>query len=66
MTDCRGLWRRTLLIDTDGTLDRTTDVRWLQGLTRFVDLRRPTARPDFGTPITRTWQIAQTEGAVTL
>lgn len=41
MSDCVGLWRRTLLIDTDGTRDTTTDVRWLQGLTAFVDLRRP-------------------------
>jgi hypothetical protein len=36
-----GLWRRTLLIDTDGSRDTTTDVRWLQGITAFVDLRRP-------------------------
>lgn len=36
-----GLWRRTLLIDTDGSRDTTADVRWLQGITAFVDLRRP-------------------------
>jgi hypothetical protein len=41
MTGCRGLWRRTLLIDTDGSRDETADVRWLQGITAFVDLRRP-------------------------
>ncbi|WP_231645989.1 hypothetical protein [Mycolicibacterium mengxianglii] len=41
MADCRGLWRRTLLIDTDGRRDTTADVRWLQGITAFVDLRRP-------------------------
>jgi hypothetical protein len=41
MTECRGLWRRTLLIDTDGSRDETADVRWLQGITAFVDLRRP-------------------------
>lgn len=41
MVDCVGLWRRTLLIDTDGSSDATTDVRWLQGRTAFVDLRRP-------------------------
>ncbi|WP_216896966.1 hypothetical protein [Nocardia alni] len=48
MARCRGLWRRTLLIEADGTSDRRTDVRWLQGHTRFVDLRRPAPRPDFG------------------
>jgi hypothetical protein len=41
MAECVGLWRRTLLIDADGSRDTTTDVRWLQGLTAFVDLRRP-------------------------
>lgn len=40
MADCAGLWRRTLLIDTDGSRDDTADVRWLQGITAFVDLRR--------------------------
>lgn len=40
-TECVGLWRRTLLIDADGTRDTTTDVRWLQGSTAFVDLRTP-------------------------
>ncbi|WP_405136134.1 hypothetical protein [Nocardia sp. NBC_01388] len=47
IAECAGLWQRTLLVDTDGSQDLTTDVRWLQGLTRFVDLRRPTPRPDF-------------------
>lgn len=41
MSECVGLWRRTLLIDADGSRDTTTDVRWLQGLSAFVDLRRP-------------------------
>ncbi|MET0698259.1 MAG: hypothetical protein ABWY93_01230 [Mycobacterium sp.] len=41
MTECAGLWRRTLLIDTDGSRNDTADVRWLQGITAFVDLRRP-------------------------
>jgi hypothetical protein len=41
MSECVGLWRRTLLIDTDGSRDTITDVRWLQGITGFVDLRRP-------------------------
>lgn len=47
MADCAGLWQRTLLVDPSGSHDTTTDVRWLQGITRFVDLRRATARPDF-------------------
>ncbi|MFE3001156.1 hypothetical protein ACFXG4_40010 [Nocardia sp. NPDC059246] len=47
MTDCAGLWQRTLLVDPCGVYDTTTDVRWLQGITRFVDLRRATPRPDF-------------------
>jgi hypothetical protein len=42
--DCAGLWRRTVLIDTDGARDTTTDVRWLQGRTAFVDLRTPVGR----------------------
>lgn len=47
MSECAGLWRRTLLINTDGSRDTTTDVRWLQGSTAFVDLRRPVPRdPD--------------------
>jgi hypothetical protein len=39
MAQCRGLWRRTLLIDTDGGRDDSADVRWLQGITAYVDLR---------------------------
>ena len=44
--DCAGLWRRTLLIETDGSRDTSADVRWLQGITAFVDLRRPRPRTD--------------------
>ncbi|MBO0677367.1 hypothetical protein JRC04_07820 [Mycolicibacterium sp. S2-37] len=39
MGDCTGLWRRTLLIDADGTRDTGTDVVWLQGLSAYVDSR---------------------------
>jgi len=39
MDRCAGLWRRSLLIDTDGSCDTVSDVRWLQGKTAFVDLR---------------------------
>jgi hypothetical protein len=39
IADCAGLWRRTLLVDADGSRDTTTDVRWLQGITAYVDSR---------------------------
>lgn len=37
--DCTGLWRRTLLIDADGSHDTGTDVLWLQGVSAYVDSR---------------------------
>jgi hypothetical protein len=39
MTECSGLWRRTLLIDSDGSHDTSTGVAWLQGITAYVDTR---------------------------
>jgi len=39
MTDCAGLWRRSLLIEADGTRDDTPGVLWLQGPTAYVDSR---------------------------
>jgi hypothetical protein len=39
MTECSGLWRRTLLINADGSRDTGTDVVWLQGSTAYVDTR---------------------------
>ena len=39
MTECSGLWRRTLLIDSDGSRDVSTGVAWLQGITAYVDTR---------------------------
>jgi hypothetical protein len=39
MTECSGLWRRTLLIASDGSRDVSTDVAWLQGITAYVDTR---------------------------
>ena len=48
MGDCTGLWRRSLGVDSHGSRDTSADVRWLQGITAFVDLRRPASRPDFG------------------
>ncbi|WP_445170451.1 hypothetical protein ACTXG7_14690 [Mycolicibacterium sp. Dal123E01] len=41
MADCTGLWRRTLLIEADGSRDNGTSVLWLQGLSMFVDVRGP-------------------------
>ncbi|MDG4664697.1 hypothetical protein [Mycobacterium sp. 236(2023)] len=38
-SDCVGLWRRTLLVEADGTRDTGTDVTWLQGVTAFIDSR---------------------------
>lgn len=37
--DCTGLWRRTLLIEADGSRDAGTDVVWLQGISSYVDSR---------------------------
>jgi hypothetical protein len=37
--ECAGLWRRTLLIEADGTCDTAPGVLWLQGLTAYVDSR---------------------------
>jgi hypothetical protein len=42
-----GMWRRTLITHADGTRDATTQVRWLQAPTLFVDLRQGAALPDF-------------------
>ena len=41
IAECAGLWRRTLLIETDGSRDTGTNVVWLQGLSLFVDVRGP-------------------------
>ncbi|MFG1296040.1 hypothetical protein [Xanthobacter variabilis] len=45
--DLRGLWRRSLLAYPDGLRDTTTQVRWLQGLTLYADLRQSDIRPSF-------------------
>src|ERR1700722_13563775 len=42
-----GMWRRSLIIHADGARDFTTQVRWLQAQTLFVDLRQDAALPDF-------------------
>jgi hypothetical protein len=39
ISDCAGLWRRTLLVEADGSRDTGTGVVWLQGITAYVDSR---------------------------
>jgi hypothetical protein len=39
IAECTGLWRRTLLVDADGSRDTGTNVIWLQGISLFVDVR---------------------------
>lgn len=39
VAECAGLWRRTLLIEADGSRDTGTTVLWLQGISTFVDVR---------------------------
>jgi hypothetical protein len=41
IAQCAGLWRRTLLIEADGSRDTGMNVVWLQGLSLFVDVRGP-------------------------
>ena len=41
------MWRRALIIQADGARDATSQVRWLQAQTLFVDLRQDAALPDF-------------------
>jgi hypothetical protein len=43
-----GRWERTLLRSADGAVDTTSRVTWLQGLSLFVDLRRPLEGPGTG------------------
>jgi hypothetical protein len=42
----QGLWRRSLLAWPDRASDTTTNVRWLQGLRAYIDLRQPRPIPD--------------------
>ena len=39
VADCRGVWRRTLLVEADGSRDTAPGVLWVQGLTAYVDSR---------------------------
>ncbi|MCV7064498.1 hypothetical protein H7H51_00030 [Mycolicibacterium farcinogenes] len=38
-SECAGRWRRTLLIEVDGSRDTATDVEWLQAGSAYVDSR---------------------------
>ena len=42
-----GMWRRSLIIQADGARDFTTQVRWLQAQSLFVDLRQSAQLADF-------------------
>ena len=45
--ELHGLWRRSLIAWPDGARDVTTNVRWLQGLSAYIDLRQPASLPKF-------------------
>jgi hypothetical protein len=47
LAEMPGMWRRSLIIQADGVRDATSQVRWLQAQTLFVDLRQAAALPDF-------------------
>lgn len=47
ITALRGLWHRSLIAWPDGRRDTSTAVHWLQGPTRYIDLRQASGRPDF-------------------
>ena len=47
LSEMPGMWRRSLIIHADGARDATTQVRWLQAKSLFVDLRQGAALPDF-------------------
>jgi hypothetical protein len=46
VSESAGLWRRTLLIEADGSRDTGTDVQWLQGISAYVDTRGFAGRLD--------------------
>ena len=47
VSELQGLWLRSLISWPDGTRDTTTQVRWLQGQSVYIDLRQPAHMPDF-------------------
>jgi len=47
LSELPGMWRRALIIHADGSRDVTTQVRWLQAQSLFVDLRQAAEPPGF-------------------
>jgi hypothetical protein len=47
LTELSGMWRRSLIIHANGVRDASTQVRWLQAQSLFVDLRQGADLPDF-------------------
>jgi hypothetical protein len=43
--ELQGLWTRSLIQWPDGARDTTTQVRWLQGTSAYIDLRQPAPQP---------------------
>jgi hypothetical protein len=69
LAEMPGMWRRSLIIQADGVHDSTSQVRWLQAQTLFVDLRQGAALPDFlqlrclnGLTLADCTQLARQEG----
>jgi hypothetical protein len=46
LAELPGMWRRALIIRADGTRDFTSQVRWLQAQSLYVDLRQGASQPD--------------------
>ncbi|WP_189932920.1 hypothetical protein [Streptomyces aurantiogriseus] len=45
LAELTGAWHRSLLVDGDGRRDVTSTVTWVQGATRYADLRQAADRP---------------------
>lgn len=45
LAELTGAWHRSLLVEGDGSRDATSTVTWLQGPTRYADLRQAADRP---------------------
>lgn len=45
VAELRGLWRRSVIMWPGGACDGTTRVAWLQGPSRYADLRQPSGLP---------------------
>jgi hypothetical protein len=45
LAELAGVWSRTMYVRSDGTVDDTTEVTWVQAGPSYVDLRQPARRP---------------------